>query len=142
MDPKKRFREHRSLLRRGLHQCKSLQALWSAMGEDKFHLKIVDTLPLDCSVKDKREAEQRMFDIYERQGLLLNDTTLSFQPSEEARKRGQARGGAATRKRLAEDTEFATERNARISASMKRYRKQQKVVHSGQKLTSQAVNST
>lgn len=45
VDVRRRFTEHRSSLRRGLHPCHDLQIDWSRYGEAAFQFKVVAPLP-------------------------------------------------------------------------------------------------
>jgi group I intron endonuclease len=42
VDTRTRFRQHRKLLRRGLHHCKHLQASWNKYGEELFKFEVVE----------------------------------------------------------------------------------------------------
>ena len=55
IDKKRRFRQHRRLLRRNAHHCKHLQAAWNKYGEDCFKFEVVEC-PIDESLV---EAENR-----------------------------------------------------------------------------------
>ena len=42
VDTRTRFRQHRRLLKKGIHHCKHLQAAWNKYGEDVFKFEIVE----------------------------------------------------------------------------------------------------
>lgn len=51
-----RFRQHRRLLRKGVHHCKHLQAAWNKYGEDVFKFEVVEYVG---SSEKLEEAEDR-----------------------------------------------------------------------------------
>lgn len=85
----KRLREHRCLLRAGVHKTKALQEDWQQYGEARFHITVMERLP-DLDLEKRRTAELTWMEQYAKHGLLYNEHMISMQPLEEARKRGVA----------------------------------------------------
>jgi len=81
--PGKRMREHRSLLKAGKHSSKRLQEAWNDHA-GQFQMKVLETMPAEVSVIEKRERELSWMKHYRVQGLLLNDNELSFRPPPDA----------------------------------------------------------
>lgn len=75
---RKRWREHRCLLRQGKHACAALQADWDRLPEDHFSVREVHYLG-DATVARKREAELSWMQSFADQGILYNDRMISFQ---------------------------------------------------------------
>ena len=87
----KRMREHRSLLKAGKHTSKGLQQAWNDYAAF-FQIKVLETMPDDVTVIEKRERELSWMKHYRSQGLLLNENEISFQPP-----KGHAMKAAQTR---------------------------------------------
>ena len=81
--PGKRMREHRSLLKAGKHSSTKLQEAWNDHA-GQFQMKVLETMPAEVSVIEKRERELSWMKHYRAQGLLLNDNELSFRPPPDA----------------------------------------------------------
>ena len=79
----KRMREHRCLLKAGKHSSKRLQEAWNDHA-GQFQMKVLETMPAEVSVIEKRERELSWMKHYRAQGLLLNDNELSFRPPPDA----------------------------------------------------------
>lgn len=75
----KRYREHRGHLRRGTHAEPELQRDWQAYGPDAFGIRALETLPDDCSVAVKRDAELKWMRSYETAGFLYNSRLIAYQ---------------------------------------------------------------
>lgn len=84
----KRFREHRCLLNNNKHSEPILQRDWTNYGSDGFRMDVLEELPKDAVVSQKREAELRWMAKLEAEGLLYNSNKLSFMPSPEATRKG------------------------------------------------------
>jgi group I intron endonuclease len=68
-DTEKRFRNHKSLLRRGIHHCTYLQRAWNLSGEESFDFRRF----VACeSVADAIEKEQEFLDAFYCDGRLYN----------------------------------------------------------------------
>jgi len=80
----KRMREHRCLLNGNKHTARTMQELWNILGSSAFRLESIETLPKDATTIDKRKREIFWMEHFEKQGLLLNDSKISFQPPHEA----------------------------------------------------------
>jgi group I intron endonuclease len=80
---KKRFREHRCLLRGGKHAEKVLQDDWNRYGEKAFTVITLQHLMEDAPLEDKRAAELRWMDHYRVRGRLYNANQNSFSPTSE-----------------------------------------------------------
>ena len=81
--PGKRMREHRSLLKAGKHSSTRLQKAWNDHA-GQFQMRVLETMPAEVSVIEKRERELSWMKHYRVQGLLLNDNEISFQPPKHA----------------------------------------------------------
>jgi hypothetical protein len=81
--PGKRMREHRSLLKSGKHTSRKLQEAWNDHA-GQFQMKVLETMPAEVSVIEKRERELSWMKHYRAQSLLLNDNELSFRPPPDA----------------------------------------------------------
>lgn len=75
----KRMREHRSLLKSRKHTSKRLQEAWDDHA-GLFQMKVLETIPGNALVIEKRERELFWMRHYKARGLLLNDNEYSFQP--------------------------------------------------------------
>jgi group I intron endonuclease len=82
----KRMREHRCLLNAGKHASPSLQRDWNEFGEKAFDLVILEQLPNDCTVIQKRAAELHWMQVHADK--LYNENQTSFRPTDEAIKKG------------------------------------------------------
>jgi hypothetical protein len=78
--PAKRLREHRCLLNQGKHAEPHLQADWLEYGQHAFLLRVIDELPDNATVADKRAAELGWMDFYAKMDALYNTRRISFQP--------------------------------------------------------------
>lgn len=85
----KRMREHRSLLKAGKHTSRRLQEAWNDHA-GLFQMKVLETMPADVSVIEKRERELSWMKHYRVQDLLLNENELSFRPPADAPKKAAA----------------------------------------------------
>ena len=85
----KRMREHRSLLKSGKHTSRRLQEAWNDHA-GLFQMKVLETMPADVSVIEKRERELSWMKHYRVQDLLLNENELSFRPPADAPKKAAA----------------------------------------------------
>ena len=85
----KRMREHRSLLKAGKHTSRRLQEAWNYHA-GLFQMKVLETMPADVSVIEKRERELSWMKHYRVQDLLLNENELSFRPPADAPKKAAA----------------------------------------------------
>ena len=81
--PGKRMREHRSLLKSGKHTSRKLQEAWNDHA-GQFQMKVLETMPVEVSVIEKRERELSWMKHYRVEGLLLNDNEWSFRPPPDA----------------------------------------------------------
>lgn len=84
----KRFREHRSLLKKGLHSEKDLLRDWLMYGPEKFHMVPVLQTVDDAPVPVKRALETYVMQKYKQEGLLYNRNEACFQPTPEAIAKG------------------------------------------------------
>jgi len=75
----KRMREHKSLLKAGKHSSKRLQEAWNDHAGE-FQMKVLETMPAEVSVIEKRERELSWMKHYRGSNLLLNDNEYSFRP--------------------------------------------------------------
>jgi len=75
----KRMREHRSLLKAGKHSSKRLQEAWNDHAGE-FQMKVLETMPAEVSVIEKRERELSWMKHYRGSNLLLNENEYSFRP--------------------------------------------------------------
>ena len=85
----KRMREHRSLLKAGKHTSRRLLEAWNDHA-GLFQMKVLETIPADVSVIEKRERELSWMKHYRVQDLLLNENELSFRPPADAPKKAAA----------------------------------------------------
>ncbi len=76
----KRAREHRCLLKAGKHGSKRLQQRWDEVGQSGFRMEVVESLPNDADVIQKRERELHWLRTLAAEGKLLNEHIISFQP--------------------------------------------------------------
>lgn len=84
----KRMREHRCLLNQRRHAAPGLQADWNQVGEAGFEIVILEQLPPESSVVEKRVAELYWMQHFNHALYNLNQT--SFAPTKEAIKKGVA----------------------------------------------------
>lgn len=68
-DTERRFRNHRSMLRRGAHHCIHLQRAWNLDGESAFDFRRLETC---ASVAQALDAEQKYLDAFYSEGRLYN----------------------------------------------------------------------
>ena len=79
---RKRFREHRCLLRSNKHQSPEFQKLWDEQGELAFH---IEELEVCGNHKDeKRPREQYWMDWFAERGWLLNVNPRAGSPMPDA----------------------------------------------------------
>lgn len=78
----KRWREHRSTARRGIHQTKLFQEEWNLYGEDAFVVEILEEMPRGLSIPEKRERETYWFSAHP--GRLLCNPECSYGGTPEA----------------------------------------------------------
>ena len=115
----KRMREHRCLLNQGRHMATKMQEDWDRDGEGAFEMRVLEILPDDASVFDKRVREMYWMQQFASLDGLYNAYQNSFRPDEAARKRGVegARAPNAERmKRLWDDPVQRAERLAKCRA--------------------------
>jgi group I intron endonuclease len=86
---RKRFREHRCLLRQGKHQSPLLQAEWLKHGEDGWEVVVLE----ECGdhKDEKRSREQHWIDQYAEQGRLLNNNDIAGAPPRGAQAKAAAK---------------------------------------------------
>ncbi len=75
---RKRFREHRCLLRKRKHTSPALQALWDTQGEESFNIEAIETV--GDHKDEKRLREQYWLDYFAKKGQLLNLNPLAGSP--------------------------------------------------------------
>jgi group I intron endonuclease len=87
---KKRFREHRCLLRAGKHAEKSLQKDWQIYGEHYFTVETLEELG-ECELETKRERELWWMSWFAagEPPILYNSNRSSFAPTPEAINKSQ-----------------------------------------------------
>lgn len=109
----KRIREHRSLLRRGLHSETELQQDWSLHGEAEFSFYELETFVYDESLETRRSAELKWMEQFSKDGLLYNKNRISMALLPEAIAKGvqNAHGSKGNR--------WTPEANAARSAAQK-----------------------
>jgi predicted GIY-YIG superfamily endonuclease len=71
-DYKRRWRQHRSLLRRGLHATEKMIADWREHGESAFAVRVLEMLPHGMRMPDAQKAELRWQAHFARLGRLYN----------------------------------------------------------------------
>jgi hypothetical protein len=71
-DYKRRWRQHRSLLRRGLHNEKNMILDWRRFGERVFEVRVLEVLPMGVKPHDAQAAELRWQAHFARLGRLYN----------------------------------------------------------------------
>jgi GIY-YIG catalytic domain len=71
-DYKRRWRQHRSLLRRGLHATSTMIADWRKHGESAFELRVLEVLPYGTRTQEAEKAELRWQAHFARLGRLYN----------------------------------------------------------------------
>jgi hypothetical protein len=86
----KRMREHRCLLNAGRHSADLLQADWIRYGAEAFEIVVIQGLPDDATVQQKRRAELAWIGRFKEAGKLYNAHVVSFELSPEARAKGVA----------------------------------------------------
>jgi group I intron endonuclease len=74
-DVRRRFKEHRSLLRRGSHHSRYLQNAWNKYGEQQFVFKVVAAVD---SLEEARTLEQIMLDCFYGEVLNCRNTATGF----------------------------------------------------------------
>lgn len=89
----KRLREHRVMLRKKIHSCKSMITDWHYYGNESFIIKCLEELG-DATVDQKRKSELAWMSHYKSQGKLYNEHITSFAPIERARLNGQPKATA------------------------------------------------
>lgn len=73
----KRMREHRCLLKAGKHNSR-LQERWNQHGPSGFRMVVLESLPKNIGLIQKRERELFWLRSYSSQGLMLNQHAVSF----------------------------------------------------------------
>lgn len=85
----KRLREHRCLLNQGLHKTKALQDDWIACGGELWaEMMLLEVLPPEATLADRRDAEIRWMDVFAGRDALYNEHRISMRPTDEAIERG------------------------------------------------------
>ncbi len=72
---KRRFKEHKILLRKGLHHSPYLQNVWNKYGESQFVFKVLKHLE---SLHEARSLEQAMLDCFYPKVLNASNTATGF----------------------------------------------------------------
>ena len=78
------MREHRCLLKANKHAEKLLQESWNILGEHQFIIISLEELNENCSLHQKREAELKWMQLYDKYNLLYNKNRTSFRPTDAA----------------------------------------------------------
>lgn len=146
---KRRWREHRSALNRGLHTSTRMLADWQRFGDAGFCVAVAEVLPDNADLAVRREAELRWMGAYQSQDRLYNAQVVSFGPSgnfkektgtpEARRKRSLALRGkpkppghgakiSATKKRLGQRPSLEAARMGGIAACKIRWSKIDEIV--------------
>lgn len=86
----KRLREHRCLLRKGIHKVKELQNDWKKDGESNFVIKRLEEFDNTENVIFKRVRELYWMQEFSIKGKLYNEHQISFSPTSEVIKKGVA----------------------------------------------------
>jgi hypothetical protein len=71
-DYKRRWRIHRSQLRRGIHPARNMLADWRKHDEDAFEVRVLEVLPYDVETPDAQKEELRWQAHFARLGRLYN----------------------------------------------------------------------
>ena len=90
----KRMREHLCLLRHNKHSEPELQQDFVLYTETAFRILPLKEIP-EATLAQKRDAEMHWMETYAGLGLLYNSNRTSFQPTAEARAKGQPLATAA-----------------------------------------------
>jgi group I intron endonuclease len=72
---KRRFKEHRTLLKQGVHHSAYLQNAWNKYGVDQFEFKVIK--PLD-SLTEARELEQALLDCFYKDTMNCKPSAIGF----------------------------------------------------------------
>lgn len=111
----KRLREHKCMLNKRIHTSAAMQADYDIGGWDVFEGYVLEHLPEDANVVQKRTAE--LYWMQQFEGNLYNFSQASFAPTKEAIKKGvaEARKTASERmKKQWQDPEMRAKRLAGI----------------------------
>jgi GIY-YIG catalytic domain len=71
-DPRRRWRIHRLLLKRGVHHVADMLADWRTFGESGFAVRVLEALPYGVAPQVARAAELRWRAHFAQLGLLYN----------------------------------------------------------------------
>jgi hypothetical protein len=72
-DYRRRWRQHRSELRRGLHNAANMLVDWRKYGESAFTVRMLEVLPYGAGPRDAQKAELRWQAHFARLGRLYNE---------------------------------------------------------------------
>jgi GIY-YIG catalytic domain-containing protein len=72
-DYKRRWRQHRSELRRGLHRTANMLVDWRKYGESDFGVRVLEVLPYGAVAREAEKAELRWQAHFGRLGRLYNE---------------------------------------------------------------------
>jgi hypothetical protein len=86
--PAKRMREHRCLLNQRKHTCSEMVQDWHQFGAGSFRLVVLESLPSDAHVDQKRDKEKFWMGEYNRNGILYNTDMRSFELTPEQWRKG------------------------------------------------------
>jgi hypothetical protein len=70
---KGRWRQHRSELRRGIHNAANMLIDWRKYGESAFGVRVLEVLPYGAGLRDAQKAELRWQAHFARLGRLYNE---------------------------------------------------------------------
>lgn len=106
-----RFRQHRRLLRKGVHHCKHLQAAWNKYGEDVFVFEVVEVVDVRTELALLQTVENRWLLAHVGKAHCYNSGYQSDAPWRGAPKTAHPNFGRAK----------TAEQRAEISATLKAY---------------------
>jgi hypothetical protein len=75
---KRRWRQHRSELRRGVHATEKMIVDWRKYGESAFHVRVLEVLPHGTETREAEKAELRWQAHFARLGRVYNAPTCRF----------------------------------------------------------------
>jgi len=90
----KRMREHRCLLRKGVHKVTLMQSDWKTMGESPFIIRCLEKFDGNQSVVFKRARELYWMQEYSLKGKLYNEHQVSFAGTPDSLKKAVAKAAS------------------------------------------------